>query len=119
MPRTYNIYPRGGTGPLAVKSKIALLRNSRNNVAVFRANRVAQPVISPVGGSYAGLVVVTITTTTPGAQIYYTTNNTPADFNSTPYFSSFSLSTTSIVHAIAYLDGLVTSMPTNTTFVIT
>jgi hypothetical protein len=34
----------------------------------------AAPVLNPAGGSYAGSVSVAMTTTTPGASIYYTTN---------------------------------------------
>jgi hypothetical protein len=38
----------------------------------------AAPVVTPVGGSYPGSVSVTMSTTTPGGEIWYTTNgNTP------------------------------------------
>jgi hypothetical protein len=63
--------------------------------------------ISPAGGSFFEDVVVTITSPTPGATIYYTTNGTVPTTSSTVYTGSITLNTTSNteVKAIAVKNG--------------
>ena len=61
----------------------------------------ATPVISPNGGVFTNSVQVNITSSTPGAQIYYTTDGTPPSTSSALFTSPFTLSNTTIVRAIA------------------
>src|SRR6185295_15859587 len=49
------------------------------------SSQVAQPVITPPGGTFTGSVSVTITEQTPGASIHYTTDGSVPDQNSTLY----------------------------------
>lgn len=63
------------------------------------------PVFSPNGGTFTGEVVVTITTATDGATIYYTTNGTDASENSRIYSEPITLKATTTVKAIAVKDG--------------
>ena len=116
--RTYNIYPRGGTGPLAVKARLAQLADNLHNEVNARALRVEQPIISPDGGTHVGLAVVTLSTTTPLATIYYTIDGSYPDFNSPIYLSSFAVSTNTTVRVVAYLAGFVTSQPALANFTI-
>jgi hypothetical protein len=59
---------------------------------------VAAPTIT---NNYDG--TISLSTTTPGATIYYTTNGNDPDNTSTPYSSSFSLGDATIIKAIAYV----------------
>ena len=66
---------------------------------------VAQPVFSPEGGTFTGSVTVSISTTTTGATIYYTTNGVDASERSHVYDGPITLSETTTLKAIAMKDG--------------
>lgn len=74
---------------------------------------VATPVISASGGF--GVQTVTITSATSGATIYYTLDGTAATASSSlkllPGVSTFQLSTSATVNAIAVRDGFTSSAP--------
>ena len=69
----------------------------------------ATPTFSPGGGSYNGTQTVTISDTTPGAKIYYTTNGTTPTSGSTLYTTPISVSASETVEAIAVASGYATS----------
>lgn len=82
-------------------------------------SQTASPVFSLPGGAYTGAQSLTITTPTPGAIIYYTTDG------STPTTSSLQFGTLPIaiganqtVNAIAIAPGLLQSAQTSATYVI-
>ena len=79
---------------------------------------VATPTISPNGGTANTPFTVTLSTTTSGARIYYTTNNTPPTTGSTPYTGQFSVSATSIIQAVAAAPGMTNSAVASATFTI-
>ena len=68
--------------------------------------RVANPEISPNGGSFSGSQKVTITCTTDGATIYYTTNGDAPTADSTKYTGEFTITSTTTVKAIALKLGV-------------
>lgn len=74
---------------------------------------LAVPVISPTTGSYSGSQVVSITDSTTGATIYYTTNGVTPTCSSTQYTSPFTISSTTTVEAIACLGGASTTANTS------
>lgn len=81
-----------------------------DNVCIYNipssiSNSVAMPVIAPNGGALYDPTDVTITTTTDGAQIYYTTDGTTPDENSTLYTGPFTINATTTVKAIAMKAG--------------
>ena len=78
---------------------------------------VATPVISPGGGTYTDAVTVTLTTATPGAEIYYTLDGTTPGGNSTVYSDPFTLEESAVVKATAFLDGYQNSVVTSADFV--
>ena len=66
----------------------------------------AAPTFNPVAGAYLTAQSVTISTTTGGASIRYTTNGTtPSSTAGTVYSSPVNISATSTLEAIAYKNG--------------
>ncbi len=64
---------------------------------------VEAPVFSPVAGTYYVAQNVTLSCETQGATIYYTTDGSTPDSNSTQYTSAISVSSTTTIKAIAYV----------------
>ncbi len=79
---------------------------------------VAPPVISPAGATFTGSLPVTITDTTPGAAIYYTTDGSTPTVNSTLYNSTSGISVTSneTITAIASAAGYLQGAPVSAVF---
>jgi hypothetical protein len=67
------------------------------------------PVITPPAGVYVGSQTVTITDTTPGAVIYYTTDGSSPTTASTIYAAPFSISASGTISAVALASGFRTS----------
>jgi hypothetical protein len=65
----------------------------------------ATPIITPNGGSFSGSVAVSLSTTTSGATIYYTTNGETPTASSTRYIEPFTLTGSATVKAIAIASG--------------
>ncbi len=68
----------------------------------------APPTFSPVAGSYSGTRSVTLSTSTAGANIYYTTDGSTPDYTSTLYTGPILVSATTTLHAIAGVIGTCT-----------
>src|SRR5438552_538094 len=78
----------------------------------------ATPVLSPGGGTFTSSVAVTLTDSTSGATIYYTTDGTTPTTASTPYTGPISVTQTTTVKAIAAAPGYTTSAPASATYTI-
>lgn len=70
---------------------------------------VEDPVFSRPGGAYPSSTSVAITSATPGATIRYTTNGDEPDESSTILSGSLSITSTRLVKAKAFKDGLLPS----------
>jgi N-acetylneuraminic acid mutarotase len=68
---------------------------------VSSATPVATPTFSPPGGTYTSAQSVTIGDTTPGATIYYTTDNTTPTVSSNVYSGPIAVSSSETIRAIA------------------
>ena len=80
----------------------------------------ATPTFSPSGGTYATAQSVTISTTTSGATIRYTTDgSTPSETGGTVYSGAITVSVTTTIKAIAYETGWTDSSVASGTFTIT
>src|SRR5258708_2423819 len=81
---------------------------------------VAAPTFSPAAGTYTSAQSVTISSTTSGAAIRYTTDgSTPTSTTGTVYTSAVSIGSTTTLKAIAYKSGMTDSAVTSGTYTIT
>ena len=83
--------------------------NSFTEVEIWgmASSQVAAPSFSPGGGVYSSTQSVTISTTTSGATIRYTTDgSTPTSSSGTVYSSAVSIASTTTLKAIAYKSGM-------------
>ena len=83
-------------------------------------NQTATPTASPAGGTYTEGKTVTLTSATPSATIFYTTDgSTPATTTSTTYTTPLSVSSTVTYKAIAWASGYTDSTVMTETYTIT
>lgn len=75
-------------------------------------------ILDPKGGFYQTSVTVNMTSKTVGARISYTLNSSIPNNLSTTYFSPLTLSSTTVIRARAYLDGMIPSSITTQTYLI-
>ena len=117
--RTFNLYGYSFALNSAKTVQSITLPNNRN-VVVLALDLVpvggssqavaATPTFSPVPGTYAGMQSVTLSDTTPGTVIYYTTDGTMPTPASTAYAGgSLSISATTTIEAIAVASGYTNS----------
>ena len=86
----------------------------------FTSPVAATPTFSPTAGTYAAAqTVVTISDTTPGAVIYYTTDGTAPTASSSVYSSPIAVLTSETVEAIATATGYSASVVATAAYVIT
>ena len=98
---------------IAVKSGMA---NSTIGSATFNI-RCAQPTFSPAAGTKTGAQNITISAVT-GATIYYTTDGSDPDENSSEYSSAIPISASTTIKAIAIKSGMANSEIASATYTI-
>ncbi len=81
--------------------------------------RVAKPVMSPVGGPYNVEKSVAITTDTPGASIYYTTNGADPTTSDTLVAGNVSVTQSLTLKARAFKSGLSESVVSTEVYTLT
>jgi hypothetical protein len=79
---------------------------------------VSTPTFSVAAGTYNGTQSLTITTSTNGASIYYTTNGNTPDINSTLYLGALNVSSSETVKAIAIKSGMTDSSVASAAYTI-
>jgi hypothetical protein len=80
---------------------------------------VSTPVFSPPGGTYTNSVSVTLSSSTSGATIRYTTNGVDPSPSSTLFTAPISVSATTTIKARAFKDGMADSAVATAQFNIT
>ncbi len=88
-------------------------------IIVIPIQTVATPTFAPPAGVYGSAINVTISTSTPGASIRFTTDDTePSETIGTLYDAPVNIGTTTTIKAIAYKTGMNTSLISNSSYVI-
>jgi MYXO-CTERM domain-containing protein len=83
------------------------------------AGIAATPAFTPAAGTYNGTQQVTITDSTPGASIFYTTDGSTPTASSTRYTSAISVSSSGTIKAIATATGYSDSPVASADYTIT
>ena len=107
--------------PLVVNGKVYVATQSKQ-VAVYGllTATTATPTFSPAPGSYTSAQSVTLSDTTPGAVIHYTTNGTTPTTSSATYSASapIAVSSTETIQAMAAASGYANSTVASGSYVI-
>jgi Chitobiase/beta-hexosaminidase C-terminal domain/Legume lectin domain len=101
---------------IAVKFEKPIIANGKvyvgtqSSVTVYGLLKYALPVaaaptFSPAPGSYTSAQTVTLSDTTPGAVIYYTTNGTTPSVSSPVYSQPLQIAATTTIEAVAVASG--------------
>jgi regulation of enolase protein 1 (concanavalin A-like superfamily) len=108
---TYTLTATGTSGTLTHNATVTLVVNP--------PPQVAAPTFNPVGGSFTAAQSVTISTSTSGASIRYTTDgSTPSETAGTLYSGPVTVSSTTTLKAIAYESGMSDSAVSSATYTI-
>ena len=109
--------PISVSGNETIKTLVTALGYTPSAISSFSytimSPTVAMPTASPVSGGYAGQITVSLTTTTPSAQIYYTLDGSTPTNASLLYSGPFTIPSAIVpsvtVNAIGSLSGYLTS----------
>jgi hypothetical protein len=102
----------------AITAKTGDTTSAVASVSYTIGARVATPTFSPAAGSYGPAQSVTISTTTSGATIYYTTNGATPTTNSTVYSAPITVSSSETLEALAVESGYNNSAVGSAAYVI-
>jgi len=91
--------------------------NNKDSINIYSV--VADPTISPSSGTYTTAQSVSLATGTTGADIFYTTNGTDPDQNSTKYIRPVTVSTSESIRAKAFLAPRIPSGISSASYIIT
>jgi len=102
----------------ALASAPGFLQSAVTTEAYVDSSQAATPVFSPAPGSYTQPELVTITESTSGSTIYYTTNGSTPTTASTVYSGPITVGATETVNAIAVSAGFKNSLVASGTYTL-
>jgi len=103
----------------AVGSKSANLDSAVASAAYVINGTAVQPTPAPPQGNYTAPQTVSLTTTTPGGVIHYTTDGSTPDGSSATYTTPLSITVTTTLKSITIATGYANSPVTTSIFTIT
>ena len=132
-PGTGTFTPTGSMGTARSGPTATLLGNGKvlltggysmaaflSSAEIYLPEEVAAPTFTPTPGTYATAQSVTISTTTSGATIRYTTDgSTPSGTVGTVYSGPISVPASMTIKAVAYQTGMTTSSVSTGAYTIT
>jgi hypothetical protein len=89
-----------------------------SGVYTIQAATAASPTFSPAAGTYSSAQTVTISSTTSGATIYYTTDGSTPTTSSNKYSAPITISTTTTLNALATATNFANSPVTSGVYTI-
>ncbi|HXN73358.1 MAG TPA: chitobiase/beta-hexosaminidase C-terminal domain-containing protein, partial [Candidatus Acidoferrales bacterium] len=106
--------------PVVTNGKVYVGTQKQVNVfgLLTDESQAAAPVFSPAAGSYGPNVQVTITSATPGASIFYTTDGSTPTSGSTVYSGPLTVTASTTFNAIAISSGLIQSTVSTAAYTI-
>ena len=102
----------------AIASAPGYLQSGATSATYIDSLQVATPTFNPSSSTSTQPILVTISDSTAGASIYYTTNGTTPTTSSTLYTGVVTVSTTETLNAIAVATGFVASDVASATYTI-
>jgi hypothetical protein len=102
----------------AIAVETGYTNSAVSSVLYTIAGGIAAPAFSPAPGTYATSQAVTISDSTAGTTIYYTTNGTTPTTSSTKYSGAITVSATETLEAIAVKTGSSNSAVTTASYTI-
>ncbi|HXP07031.1 MAG TPA: chitobiase/beta-hexosaminidase C-terminal domain-containing protein, partial [Acidobacteriaceae bacterium] len=102
----------------AIASAAGFLQSSVSSATYSFNTQTPTPQFSPAAGSYTTAQSVTISDTTSGATIYYTTDGSTPTTASAKYTAPISVSSSTVIRAIATFSGLTASNVASATYSI-
>ena len=102
----------------AISSAAGYLQSSVSSATYTFNTQVPSPQFSPAAGSYTTTQSVTISDTTSGATIYYTTDGSTPTTASAKYTAPITVSSSTVINAIATDSGLTASNIASATYSI-
>ncbi len=112
-------YVYNSTGIRPYKSSGSYTPAYLYKVTTSGSSKVATPTFTPAAGSYSSAQSVTISCSTSGATIHYTTDGTTPTTSSPTYSSAITVSSTKTIKAIAVKSGMTNSDVASATYTIT
>jgi hypothetical protein len=103
----------------AIASATGFLQSLASSQTYTLQNQVAAPSFSPASSSFSSPLSVTLSDTTAGAKIYYTTNGSTPTTASALYSAPITVSATTTIKAIAAATGLINSNVASATYTYT
>ena len=98
-----------GTTVQAIASASGYLQSAVSSATYAFNTQTSMPQFSPAAGSYTTTQSVTLSDSTSGAAIYYTTDGSTPTANSTKYTAPITVSASTVINAIAIASGLTNS----------
>ncbi len=102
----------------AIASASGYLQSAVTTASYNFNTQTSLPTFSPAAGSYTTTQTVTISDSTSGATIYYTTNGSTPTTGSTKYTAPITVAGNTVINAIAVLSGLTNSNVASASYTI-